>query len=70
MGKECSQMIFTLNLRLLRPSRPFGYAQDILCGRYSEIRLRLARAGPFVVSLFVVTFVPFEVNSPAARRRR
>ncbi len=34
-------MIFTLNLRTLRPLR--------LCGRYSEFRLRLCRAGAFVV---------------------
>src|SRR5437879_11614608 len=34
-------MIFTLNLRTLRPLR--------LCGRYSEFRLRLCRAGTFVV---------------------
>src|SRR2546423_6761817 len=35
-------MIFTLNLRTLRPLR--------LCGRYSEFRLRLCRAGTFVMS--------------------
>src|SRR6266850_3613993 len=34
-------MIFTLNLRTLRPLR--------LCGRYSEFRLRLCRAVSFVV---------------------
>ena len=34
-------MIFALNLRTLRPLR--------LCGRYSEFRLRLCRAGMFVV---------------------
>ena len=34
-------MIFTLNLRTLSPLR--------LCGRYSEFRLRLWRAGRFVV---------------------
>jgi hypothetical protein len=34
-------MIFTLNLRTLRPLR--------LCGRYSEFRLRLSRTGSFVV---------------------
>src|SRR5437773_8049249 len=35
-------MIFTLNLRTLRPLR--------LCGRYSEFRLRLSRTGCFVVT--------------------
>ena len=35
-------MIFTLNLRTLRPLR--------LCGRYSEFRLRLSRTGSFVVN--------------------
>ena len=40
-------MIFTLNLRTLRPLR--------LCGRYSEFRLRLSRTGSFVV-LFAFLF--------------
>jgi hypothetical protein len=35
---------------LLRPSRPFGVAQDMLCGRYSEIWLRLCCARRFVPS--------------------
>ena len=38
-------MIFTLNLRTLRPLR--------LCGRYSEICLSLCRAGFFVVRSFL-----------------
>jgi len=42
-------MIFTRNLRPLRPWRPFDVAQDMLCGRYSEIRLRLRLAVNFVV---------------------
>jgi len=29
----------------LRPLRPFDFAQDMLCGRYSELWLRLCRAG-------------------------
>src|ERR1700752_2132681 len=35
-------MIFTLNLRTLRPLR--------LCERYSEFRFRLSRTGSFVVN--------------------
>jgi hypothetical protein len=37
--------------RPLRPLRPFGVAQDMLCGRYSELWLRLCRAGSFVVKI-------------------
>ena len=44
-------MILTRNLRPLRPLRPFVYAQDMLCGRYSEIWLRLCRAGKVAVLL-------------------
>jgi hypothetical protein len=29
----------------LRPSRPFDFAQDMLCGRHSKVRLRLCRLG-------------------------
>ena len=42
-------MIFTLNLRTLRPLR--------LCGRYSEFRLRLCRTGSFVVNIFFLTWL-------------
>src|SRR5882757_11398897 len=48
-------MIFTLNLRTLRPLR--------LCGRYSEFRLRLSRTGFFVVSLLL-----FSLSSLAAEQ--
>jgi hypothetical protein len=34
------RMTFIAKLRTLRPSRPFGVAQDMLCGTYSEIWLR------------------------------
>jgi len=43
-------MILTRILRPLRPSRPFDFAQDMLCERYSELPLRLRRAGTFVVT--------------------
>jgi hypothetical protein len=42
-------MIFTLNLRTLRPLR--------LCGRYSEFRLRLSRSGSFGVNIFFLTWL-------------
>src|SRR5882672_5432457 len=52
-------MIFTLNLRTLRPLR--------LCGRYSEFRLRLCRTGSFVViSMFL--FVDPRVAQAGAPR--
>jgi len=44
------RMTFIAKLRTLRPSRPFGVAQDMLCGRYSEIWLRLCCARRFVPS--------------------
>ena len=36
--------LFTVFLRALRPWRPFDIAQDMLCARYSEVRLQLAHA--------------------------
>jgi hypothetical protein len=44
------QIIFTLNLRTLRPLRSFGVAQDMLCGRYSEIWLWGSHTGFFLVA--------------------
>jgi hypothetical protein len=49
-------MIFTLNLRTLRPLR--------LCGRYSEFRLRLSRTGIFVVDI-TVSSVPMNFTATA-----
>ena len=43
------QKSFTVIVRPLRPWRPFDFAQDMLCARYSEFRLRPCRAVLFVV---------------------
>ena len=55
-------MIFTLNLRTLRPLR--------LCGRYSEFRLRLSRTGSFVVNISNFVSVGLVPVFAHARQRR
>ena len=51
MGKSEKrwQNISTLNLQTLRPLRSFGVAQDMFCGKHSELWLRLPRAQSFMV---------------------
>jgi hypothetical protein len=43
-------MILISILRPLRPWRPFDLAQDMLCGKYSEIQLQRRHAGALVVN--------------------
>ena len=48
---NCLGEFFTVIFRPLRPLRPFDFAQDMLCARESEFRLRLCRARLFEPTL-------------------
>jgi hypothetical protein len=47
--------IFTIIFRPLRPLRPFDFAQDMLCGRYSDS----FGCGPAALgSLWLILYLP------------